>query len=38
MFGIDDPWILSGYALAIGFALVCIVYGWWKRNEVEEED
>lgn len=38
MFGIDDPWILTGYGLAIGLTIICIIYGWWKRNEVEKED
>jgi hypothetical protein len=38
MFGIDDPMILAGYGLAIGLTIVCIIYGWWKRNEVEGED
>jgi hypothetical protein len=38
MFGIDDPTILVGYGLAIGLTIVCIIYGWWKRNEVQEGD
>jgi len=25
--GIPDPWILLAYALAIGLALLCILYG-----------
>jgi hypothetical protein len=25
--GIPDPWIVLGYALAIGLALLCILYG-----------
>jgi hypothetical protein len=33
MFGIEDPQILLGYALSIGLAVVCIIYGWIKRNE-----
>jgi hypothetical protein len=37
MFGIDDPMILLGYGLAIGFTLVCVFYGWWKRNETGAE-
>jgi len=28
MLGIDDPQIWIGYALAIGLALVCIIYGY----------
>lgn len=36
MFGIDDPWILLGYGLAIGSTIACIIYGWLKRNETEE--
>jgi hypothetical protein len=38
MLGIDDPIIILGYLLAIGATLFCIVYGWLKRNEEEEED
>ncbi len=38
MFGIDDPWILLGYGLAIGFTLACVVYGWWKRDEARGEE
>ena len=30
--GINDPQILIGYGLAIGFAVVCIVYGLWNWN------
>jgi hypothetical protein len=25
--GIPDPWIVLGYALALGLALLCILYG-----------
>ncbi|WP_019176379.1 symporter small accessory protein [Methanomassiliicoccus luminyensis] len=35
MFGIEDPFIILGYALSIGFAILCIAYGWLKRNEGE---
>jgi len=35
MFGIEDPQILLGYALAIGVTVACVVYGWIKRNEVD---
>lgn len=38
MFGIEDPFIIVGYALAIGLAVACIVYGWLKRNEGGETD
>lgn len=38
IFGIDDPIIVLGYVLSIGFALLCIVYGWLKRNEGEGSD
>jgi hypothetical protein len=31
--GIPDPQILLGYALAIGFAIACIVYGWLHWND-----
>jgi hypothetical protein len=32
--GINDPQIILGYALSIGFALVCIAYGlvYWKSG------
>jgi hypothetical protein len=36
MWGIDDPWIIIGYGLAIVFTIACVLYGWWKRNEVDE--
>jgi len=34
--GIPDPWVFLGYALAIGLALVCFLYGllsWWRGRE-----
>ncbi|WP_325629123.1 symporter small accessory protein [Methanospirillum sp.] len=32
--GISDPTIIAGYALSIGFALACILYGLvnWNRG------
>jgi len=33
MFGIDDPWIWTGYMFAIGLTVVAVIYGWWKWNE-----
>jgi hypothetical protein len=35
MLGIDDPWIILGYALAIGSAIVGVIYGWlyWNRDD-----
>jgi hypothetical protein len=32
--GIPDPWIVLGYAIAIGLALLCILYGLlaWLRG------
>lgn len=38
IFGLEDPLIILGYALSIGFAIFCIVYGYLKRNEGEESD
>ena len=34
MLGIDDPQILLGYGLAIGFTLACLAYGLlnWNRG------
>lgn len=33
MFGIDDPWILLGYALCFISTALGVVYGLWKWNE-----
>ena len=33
MFGLEDPTILFGYGLAIGLTIICIVYGWLKKDE-----
>jgi hypothetical protein len=33
MLGIEDPLIVIGYALSIGLAAACILYGWLKRDE-----
>jgi hypothetical protein len=32
--GIPDPWVVAGYILAIGLALLCILYGLisWNRG------
>ncbi len=32
--GIPDPWILLGYALAIGLTILCVLYGLlsWLRG------
>jgi hypothetical protein len=32
--GIQDPWIVAGYILAIALALLCILYGLlsWNRE------
>jgi hypothetical protein len=38
IFGIPDPQIVIGYALAIGFALACIVYGLLNWNREGSED
>lgn len=38
MLGIDDPWIWTGHLFAIGLTLFCLVYGWLKFNEDEEDD
>jgi hypothetical protein len=35
MFGIEDPQIVLAYALAIGSTIVCVIYGWVKRNEAD---
>lgn len=38
--GIDDPWVLSAYILAILSMLLCVIYGalnWNKGGEDEEE-
>jgi len=33
MFGIDDPWIILGYALCFLSTAFAIIYGIWKWNE-----
>ena len=35
MLGIDDPWIILGYSLAIGSTVAGVIYGWlyWNRDE-----
>lgn len=38
MFGIEDPLIILGYALAIGLTISCILYGLLKRDEAGEND
>jgi hypothetical protein len=38
MLGIDDPMIVLGYALSIGLAVACIVYGWRNRNAEGDGD
>ncbi len=38
MLGIDDPWILLGYGLAIGLTIVCVIYGWLKRDTASDEE
>lgn len=38
LFGVDDPVILLGYGLAIGLTIVCIVYGYLKKDDEEEEE
>jgi hypothetical protein len=35
MLGIQDPQIIVAYALCIGLALVCLVYGLLKWNQEE---
>ncbi len=36
MFGINDPQIVLGYVLSLGFTLACIVYGLYNgyRSDV----
>jgi len=38
VFGIDDPQIVIGYALAIGLGLFCLIYGYRNWNEGGEQD
>jgi hypothetical protein len=37
MLGIDDPMIVLGYALSIGLAVACGLYGWLKRTGEEND-
>jgi hypothetical protein len=36
MLGIEDPWIILGYAVMFISAIACVVYGWLKRNAEED--
>jgi hypothetical protein len=38
LFGIEDPQIIIGYALAIGLGLFCLAYGYRNWNKGGEED
>jgi hypothetical protein len=38
LFGIDDPQIIVGYALAIGLGLFCLAYGILNWDKGGEED
>ena len=38
MLGIQDPWVLTAYLLCIGSALLCVGWGIWKRNSVDEPE
>jgi hypothetical protein len=33
MMGIEDPFILVGYAFAIGLTIACIIYGMLNREK-----
>jgi len=33
LFGIDDPQIIIGYALALGLGLFCLAYGYLNWNK-----
>jgi hypothetical protein len=37
VFGITDPWVVAGYALAIGLAILCILYGLLSWNRGTED-
>ncbi|MFA5312811.1 MAG: symporter small accessory protein [Methanomassiliicoccales archaeon] len=36
MFGIEDPWVWSGYVLSIVLTIICVVYGILKWNKDED--
>lgn len=42
MLGIEDKWVALAYALCLGSAVLCVVYGWlnWNRGseDVRQED
>jgi hypothetical protein len=38
LLGIEDPYIWTGYLMAIGCAVVCVIYGLLKWNEDGDED
>ena len=35
MFGIDDPWVWGGYVASFGTVILCCLYAWLKRDEVD---
>lgn len=36
MFGIDDPWVLSGYLLCLIVTALCVIWGILKWNKDED--
>jgi hypothetical protein len=36
MLGIEDPVILLGYILSIGVTVICIIYGYWKKDKGDD--
>jgi hypothetical protein len=34
--GIEDPQIIIGYALSIGLAVFCVIWGWLHWNDKED--
>lgn len=36
--GIEDPFVIAGYAVAIGLVVVCVVYGWMNRDKGEDSN
>jgi len=38
LFGMADPWVWGGYLIAFGLVAFCVIYGWLKRNDADEDE
>ncbi|WP_201057214.1 symporter small accessory protein [Marichromatium gracile] len=37
MLGIEDPWVWLAYLGSILVTLICLLYGWIRRNTADDE-